>query len=143
MSHASTRVTPRLVVVDDDEDMAILIAKAARFIGYEALVASPKELLDLDLENEVDVVVLDLFMPNTDGYQLIESLSEQGSSAAIILISGYDETFLKTAEIIAKAKGLDLRKRLTKPLVIDEFQSLIRKIKVDRGFDNSSEFISS
>ncbi|MCP4997108.1 MAG: response regulator [Gammaproteobacteria bacterium] len=119
---------PRLIAVDDELEMATLIAEIAETVGFEAEATSnAKALLDSEAESRHDVIVIDLFMPDTDGFELINTLAEQGCTAAIIMVSGYDKTLLRGAGQIAEGNGLHLLDTLTKPFRLDQVQALLEE----------------
>jgi len=119
---------PRLIVVDDDPEMAALIADVGEMTGFESEVSiSAKALLEAETQSRHDVMVIDLFMPDTDGFELINTLAEQGCKAAIIMVSGYDKALLRGAGQIATAHGLNLLGTLAKPFRLEEVEALLRK----------------
>jgi len=120
---------PRLIIVDDELELANLIRETAEIIGFEVhMVMSAKQFLQTWKERENDVIVIDLVMPDTDGIELTGILAEQGSAAPIILVSGYNEELLDTAGKLAEAKGLDLRGTFTKPINLHEISTLLQGI---------------
>ncbi len=119
---------PRLIVVDDDPEMAALIADVGEMTGFESEASiSAKALLEAETQSHHDVIVIDLFMPDIDGFELIDTLADQGCKAAIIMVSGYDKALLRGAGQIAAAHGLNLLGTLTKPFRLEEVEALLRK----------------
>ncbi|MCP3660978.1 MAG: response regulator [Gammaproteobacteria bacterium] len=119
---------PRLIAVDDELEMATLIAEIAETVGFEAKATSnAKALLDSEAESRHDVIVIDLFMPDTDGFELINTLADRGCTAAIIMVSGYDKTLLRGAGQIVEGSGLHLLDTLTKPFRLDQVQALLER----------------
>jgi CheY-like chemotaxis protein len=48
---------------------------------------------------QYDVIVIDLVLPGIDGIELIRMLASEGGRAALIVISGYDKSYLETARV--------------------------------------------
>lgn len=121
-------IKPSLIVVDDEAEVASLIAEVAAMVGFNTqAVVSAKQLLEAETMCRHDAMVIDLFMPDTDGFELIEVLAERRCEAVIIMVTGYDKVLLNGAEKIARAKGLNLLGTLTKPFQFDETEALLRQ----------------
>ena len=109
--------------------MAGFVAEVAEVIGYLVSAAtSVRELHRIlaDGTPDADVMVIDLFMPETDGFELIGELAERGCSSAIILVSGHNDTLLEGAAKIVKARGLRLLAVIPKPFRLVELESVLR-----------------
>lgn len=118
---------PRLIVVDDEPDMANLVKGRAELLGFETrTVASGKELLSILSSGIPDFIVLDLVMPDMDGIEVLEALAAKGSQAIIILISGYEGQYLEIAGTLGSAHGLNILGTLNKPFRIEELDMLLR-----------------
>jgi EAL domain-containing protein (putative c-di-GMP-specific phosphodiesterase class I)/ActR/RegA family two-component response regulator len=118
----------RLLIVDDDVDVANLMARVARAATFETLTAYDA----VDIENKVaqfnpDVLVLDLQMPGMDGVQLLNHLVEHAIRLPNMLVSGMGTRTLDTTAQVCKRLGLPLLGRLAKPFEIDAFQRLIER----------------
>ena len=119
--------SPTLVVVDDESAMAGFVAEVAEVVGFEvSALTSVQDLRKILSERNPDVMVIDIFMPDTDGFELIGELAEQKCSSGIILISGYGKTLLDGAGKIAKARGLNLLAVISKPFRLTELESALR-----------------
>jgi DNA-binding NarL/FixJ family response regulator len=65
----------RLLLIDDDPNLILLVRDYLEFRGYEVLTAdNGKEALDLLAQNLPDMIVCDIMMPEMDGYALIENI---------------------------------------------------------------------
>lgn len=118
---------PTLVVVDDEIEMAGFVAEVAEVVGFQVSVVTSVQQLRKALEtSRPDVIVIDIFMPDTDGFELIGELAEQGCASGIILISGYGSTLLNGAGKIAAAKGLNLLSVISKPFRLSELESALQ-----------------
>lgn len=75
--HSATRVSRRLLVVDDEEPIRLLISYILQRNGFETEVAADgQEALDKLRERPFDGLVLDLMMPRVDGFGVIKFLSD-------------------------------------------------------------------
>lgn len=80
---------PRLLVVDDDEQIRRLYRKLLTKAGFALReAASGKEALDALGEESFALVVLDLSMPDTDGYDLLRMIKERAPGQKTLVISG-------------------------------------------------------
>jgi len=64
---------PQIMVVDDDQDTVAILARHLQREGFVAIEAnSGAQCLKLVHENEVDVILLDLMMPDMDGFAVVK-----------------------------------------------------------------------
>jgi CheY-like chemotaxis protein len=67
---------PQIMVVDDDPDTVSILARHLQREGFVAIEAiSGAECLRLVREHRIDVILLDLMMPEMDGFQVCRSLN--------------------------------------------------------------------
>jgi DNA-binding response OmpR family regulator len=79
-----------ILVADDDADVRELVVFRLARAGYEVITAGDGvEALRLALERRPDVCVIDVMMPELDGYELTERLraSEELAGVAIVLLT--------------------------------------------------------
>lgn len=81
---------PRLLVVDDEEQIRHMLKRHFKFLGYEVEEAQDG-LLALDLMNEkrFEVVITDISMPNMNGIDLLRSIRKGFPMTHCIMITGY------------------------------------------------------
>ena len=115
---------PRILAVDDDPDLLLLIRSALQGEGHQTSVASNGRVaLDLIVEEEPDVVLLDLMMPVLDGWGVLRSLAELSSSPRVIVLSA------KTAdEDIARAFELGAAEYVVKPFDPARLMGTVREV---------------
>lgn len=123
----------RVLVVDDEPAIRALVAKIVDRAGYPVDSARDGAEAIEKLESEVySVVVLDLMMPNVDGYGLIEYVkSRPGPRPAIIVISAGDSAALRRLD------GSVVHSILRKPFDIDVLGDLIAAAA--RSMDEQAE----
>jgi len=120
--------SPTLVVVDDEIEMAGFVAEVAEVVGFQVSAVTSVDQLRKTLgRTSPNVIVIDIFMPDTDGFELIGELADQGCASSIILISGYGSTLLNGAGKIAEARGLNLLSVISKPFRLTELESVLKR----------------
>jgi DNA-binding response OmpR family regulator len=95
---------PQIMVVDDDPDTVSILARHLQREGFAAIEAiSGTECLRLIHEHRIDVILLDLMMPEMDGFQVCRALKEDPATAEIpvIMITARDD-------LDARAEGMRL-----------------------------------
>lgn len=111
----------RVLVVDDEPAIRALVAKIVERAGHPVDTArdGAEAIAKLE-ETEYAVIVLDLMMPNIDGYGLIEHLKVRpGVKPAVIVVSAGDSAALRQLD------GAMVHSILRKPFDIDVLGDLI------------------
>src|SRR6202034_2884 len=115
---------PQIMVVDDDKDTVTILARHLQREGFVPIEAnSGAQCLKLVHENEVDVILLDLMMPEMDGFQVVKALKDNPETAEIpiIMITARDD-------MDARAEGMRLgvSDLLAKPVFRRQLANRIR-----------------
>ncbi|MBP8997850.1 MAG: response regulator transcription factor [Anaerolineaceae bacterium] len=108
-------MTRTILVVDDTRNVLLMINDFLVSQGYEVITAADgKEALDQFHQYHPDLILLDIMMPNMDGYQFISQLRRESDTPVIMITAKQQE-----AEII---KGFDLGADdyITKPFRLRE-----------------------
>ncbi len=86
---------PALLVVDDNEDNRYTLTRRLKRQGYEnvAVAADGREALEVLAEGAFDLVLLDIMMPDVNGYEVLERMKadERLRDVPVIMISALDE----------------------------------------------------
>ena len=86
---------PLVLVADDDEDVRELVVFRLARAGYEVITAADgREALDLALSRRPRVCVIDVMMPELDGYEVTKRLrasDELGEVAILLLTASVEE----------------------------------------------------
>jgi CheY-like chemotaxis protein len=113
----------RVLVVDDLVDAAESLARLLRFDQHEVRTAfRAAEALAVANEQQPDVVLLDLGLPDLDGYRLAEQLRQGAGCRAVTIIAITGRTLPRDRERAAAA-GID--HYLLKPVRIGELQAVL------------------
>jgi DNA-binding NarL/FixJ family response regulator len=113
---AATR--PRVLLADDHiaflESVSRLLAAAFDIV---ALAGNGRQALDLARRLRPDVVVLDVAMPELDGFQTLEQLRRDGPETRVVFLTMHQEDEFVSAAIIAGAHGYVLKSRTRLDLI--------------------------
>jgi EAL domain-containing protein (putative c-di-GMP-specific phosphodiesterase class I)/CheY-like chemotaxis protein len=121
------QTAPRILVVDDEPDIGELIVAAADSIGQSCFATTSVGEFRAALTPDVEIVMMDLVMPDIDGIELLRILAAEGCKSRIVLLSGFDRKVLRTAEELANSLGLRTAGRLQKPFRIAEVIELLQR----------------
>src|ERR1700722_9992056 len=79
---------PRILVVDDEPNIADLLSVALRFEGYDVMAAATgTEALDLARTYRPNLVMLDIMLPDLDGNEVGRRLRLQGDQVPIVFLT--------------------------------------------------------
>jgi two-component system OmpR family response regulator len=122
----------RVLVVEDEAKMAGLLRRALEEEGYAVdTAATGRDGLWLGGENAYDAVVLDLMLPDVDGFEVCRRLREAERWSPVLMLTARDDVADRVAGLDAGADDY-----LTKPFSLDELlarlRALIRRGAVER-----------
>src|SRR5438552_5578770 len=127
---------PVALVVDDEES----VRESFRLVldqDYEVLDAPDgARALELVRANHVDVVLLDIRLPEMDGIEVLERLKALDDSLEVILV-----TAVKTVRTAVAAMKLGAFDYLTKPFEDEELLSLVRRAVEKRSLEREVTFL--
>ncbi len=121
---------PKLYILDDDVQYAGLLGEVAAKSGWVVVAEqSAATFLTYDL-TENFILVLDLHMPDIDGIEVIRALADKKANFLLILISGFDERVLHSAQQLAEAHKIKVLASLVKPIKIQRFVNILESIAI-------------
>lgn len=84
-------MTAHILVVDDDPPISELLRRALAFAGYSVTLASRGgEALTRRLERSPDLIVLDVMLPDMDGFEVVRRLRAAGATVPVLLLTARD-----------------------------------------------------
>jgi DNA-binding response OmpR family regulator len=120
---AGARATKRVLVVEDDPAMARVLYDILTIDGFDVRHASSgSEATAVAFQFHPDLVILDITLPDTSGFELCGALRRRGAAALIMLTA--------RAQKADKLRGLDLGADdyITKPFDTDELLARVRAV---------------
>ncbi|MDP3000761.1 MAG: response regulator, partial [Bryobacterales bacterium] len=102
------RSAGKVLVVDDDEGIRNLFWQVLTGAGYDvSLAGDGRQALKLVEDQEFDVVVTDLVMPEREGIETIQAIRKEHRKLKIVAISGaFGGKMLRTAELLGADAAL-------------------------------------
>ena len=116
----------KILIVDDDPHATTLLEKHLTSEGYQAIPLTDSSLaVKVARSTNPDLIVLDLMMPDPDGFKVCRMLREMPrfKFTPILILTALDDT---DSRIVAFGAGAD--KYLTKPYRLEELNALIRTL---------------
>lgn len=118
----------RLLIVDDDIRLTRIVSLAATQLGLETMqVNRPAEALEAFVSFRPDVTLLDVFMPELDGIDVLHEVLLANIPTRLILTSGSGEELLSVARDAAQFHGVDDAIVLPKPFRRRELVAALAK----------------
>ena len=117
-----------VLIVDDMEDLRISLAGLVKKEGYSVSTAADGAgALEIATSSIIDLIFLDIGLPDADGIRLIGRLKEIVPDVDIVMLTGINDA--KTAVDSLRAGAVDY---IVKPFDIIEFRSTLRRIMQSR-----------
>jgi len=116
----------RLLVIDDERDIGEFIRTVADEMGYDVKVTSSADEFQAAYRSfNPTHIMLDIVMPDIDGIELLRYLAANGCQARVLVMSGYSEKYLESAQKLSDAYGLRNIDRLTKPIRLAKLREVL------------------
>ncbi len=131
MSPAEDHSGARIVVVDDEHSIVDAVATALRYEGFEIeTAATGRDALDVVRSSPPDLVVLDVMLPDLDGFEVARRLRDEGLDTPILFLTA-------KSDLDDKARGFELGADdyVTKPFSLAEIVMRVRAILRRAGGD--------
>lgn len=114
----------KLLVVDDEPNILELLATSLRFAGFEVVTATNgREALDKAETEAPDLAVLDVMLPDMDGFTVTRKLRSSGRLFPVLFLTAKDDTEDKVTGLTVGGDDY-----VTKPFSLDEVVARIRAV---------------
>jgi two-component system OmpR family response regulator len=115
---------PRILIVDDEPNIRELLSTSLRFAGFGVRsVGNGAQTISAVLEEEPDLIILDVMLPDMNGFSVTKRLRSAGYTAPILFLTAKDD-------VEDKVQGLTVGgdDYVTKPFSLDEIIARIKAI---------------
>src|SRR5512139_2455518 len=114
---------PSILIVDDDEVMQQTLSDVLKKKGYEVFsVSAGNGALSIIKKNIVDLVLLDMRLPDVDGIEVLKKIKELDTEILVIMMTAYSD--VQTAVSAMKSGAYHY---INKPFELEELKLLIEK----------------
>jgi two-component system phosphate regulon response regulator PhoB len=125
----------RVLIVDDDVDIAKLVSKLVEQAGYEAVVAkNGVEGMERVREDRPDLIILDILMPKQSGIRMYRELKTEESFQdipVIVLSAIAPKSFFRSQQVLDEFRGQSVPQPeayMEKPEEPEELMELMKRI---------------
>ena len=124
MPRNSENTNYRILVVDDESSISDLISTSLRFVGFEVRsAATGSEALTVAEEFKPHAVVLDVMLPDSDGFEVCRQLRSEGLNIGVLFLTAKDGMEDKVAGLTIGGDDY-----MTKPFSLEELVSRLRAL---------------
>lgn len=114
----------KLLVVDDEPNIRELLSTSLRFAGFDVVAAANgREALEAAETHNPDLAVLDVMLPDMDGFTVTRKLRASGRFFPVVFLTARDETEDKVTGLTVGGDDY-----VTKPFSLDEVVARIRAV---------------
>jgi len=120
----ASRLEARLLVVEDEPTILELLSGSLRFAGFDVLTAaSGREALRLAGASRPDLILLDVMLPDGDGFDVVRTLRAGGPRVPVIFLTARSHVHERVAGLTLGGDDY-----VTKPFSLDEVLARIRAV---------------
>ncbi len=126
-----------ILIIEDDKAISNLYRIAFKLDGYKTLIANNAlEGINLLITNIVDIIIMDLGLPDLDGIKLLKDIRENNETIPIIIVSARSNEEEKVACLDGGANDY-----VTKPFSTVELAARVRSLLRFNGVKNQTESV--
>ena len=130
---------PNLLIVDDEAGIRESLSSILRDEGYQVeAVGSAEEALERSAHGDLEVILLDVWLPGMDGLEALGRLQAMTRPPAVIMISGHG-----TIETAVRATKLGAFDFIEKPLSLEKILVLVRNAVQQRRLEEENLLLRS
>jgi two-component system alkaline phosphatase synthesis response regulator PhoP len=123
----------RLLVIEDNQDLAFGLSRVLDFEGYDVSLASTgTEGVERATELDPDLIILDLMLPEMSGYDVLRALRTAGVRTPVLILSARSE---EVDVLMGFDSGADdyVTKPFSTPELLARVRALLRRVPGDSG----------
>ena len=119
----------RVLVVDDESNIRVLLEEILSEEGYDVMTAEDAAAARAaKLKRDFDLILLDIWMPDTDGISLLKEWSDEGTLGPVVMMSGHG-----TVDAAVEATRLGALDFIEKPVSLAKLLRTVEKALTKKG----------
>ena len=123
---------PKILIVDDNNDLRIVVSKMLSRLGYEVSSADSGENgLSIFFKNKFDIVLSDYEMPGMDGVALACGVKESSPRTPVVIMTGAGK------ETVFSRKSTAVDEVISKPFTLAQIDETIHHLSGRRLYASS------
>ena len=117
-------MTPRIMIVDDDQDFRRLLQQILEDEGLDVIwVEDGFQAIQKASVNQIDLILMDIFMPGMNGVEAASKIKEILPDCTVVMMTGYILEDLILNHLLKGAKAC-----LTKPISIQQLLEIVDEV---------------
>jgi len=121
----------RVLIIDDEKNIRLTLSQCLELADYEVDTAvSGEHGLEKYANENYDLILLDMKMPNLDGMEVLRRVKKQNPGQDVIMITAFG-----TVETAVEAMKLGAVDYLRKPFTPEEIRSIVKRVLERKGID--------
>ncbi|NOH81002.1 EAL domain-containing protein [Vibrio sp. RE86] len=120
-----------VLIVDDVELSREILSNAVSSIDMKLSIVFAEnayEAMSKMKNQSFDLIIMDIMMPDGDGFELLSMLSKNESQAKIVITSGLDKSIVSSVSMLGKLYDLNIVASLEKPIWTEQMSQLVESI---------------
>lgn len=114
----------QILIIDDDAFILSILSKSFEMNGYDVIVTSnPHEAIEMVKSGNIDLAIVDIIMPELDGFQVLDKIKAEKVELPVIFITGRDYTETK---VDALKRGVE--DYIVKPFNVEEVMARVESV---------------
>jgi len=114
----------RILVADDEEALRTVLSSELEGEGYSVKnAADGQEAITLLQKNEFDLILLDIKMPNVDGFEVLKFAKDKAPKTKVVMLTGFAD--LKNA---IESKKLGAEDFISKPYDLVDLLTTVERV---------------
>jgi len=125
----------KILVIEDEPDILLALKDELSQYYFVLTAANGTQGLEIAIREQPELILLDIVLPDIDGFVLCQQLKEKGTDSAIIMLTARDQ-------VVDKIKGLELGADdyITKPFSLEELKARIKAVLRRRSLAPVEEY---